>query len=336
MPASLEQLFQELEARPAPSGGLGTLERRLTSQSPCDLFAGVQKPSNVRTFRARFPTNAVSRQGDLPKFRGMDVQRQTVREEERSYTIIRLCLIGSAYNDVFTSLVEDVERHIAPLTNEREAADAFVDRLVKWQHFLEQLSGDGLGPEQQRGLYGELWLLFHYVLPHRPPASAVQAWTGPERTAKDFQFPGGAIEVKTTTAKQPQLLRINSEKQLDDEGLLALYLFVLSAEAAQGSGQSLPDLVQQTRAALSSTFAAQQAFEDKLHEAGYWDAHADRYRGTGYILHGTEFFRVHGNFPRLTGHLLPAGLGTVNYLLSVAALDEYRAAPEDAKSLIGR
>ena len=336
MPTSLEQLFQEMEARPAPDGGTGTLERRITSRSPCDLFAGVQKPSNVRSFRARFSTDAVSGFGELPKFRGMDVQRQTVQEDGRSYTTVRLRLIGAAYNGVFTSMVEDIERHIAPLAGEGEAAGAFVDRLVKWQHFLEQLSGEGLGPEQQRGLYGEMWLLSQYVLPHRAPAEAVRAWTGPERTAKDFQFPGGAIEVKTTTAKQPQLLQISSEKQLDDEGLSALYLFVLSAEAAQDSGQSLPDLVQQIRAALSASFTAQQAFEDKLHEAGYWDAHADRYRGTGYIPRAADFFRVHGEFPRLTERLMPAGVGGVRYLLSTAALGGYRAAPEDAISVIER
>ena len=218
--------------------------------------------------------------------------------------------------------------------NERDAASALIDRLVKWQHFLEQLSGEGLGAEQQRGLYGELWLLFHYVLPHLPPVAAVQAWTGPERTAKDFQFPRGAIEVKTTTAKKPHLLQISSEKQLDDEGLSALYLFVFSAEAAQGSGQGLPDLVLQIRAALATTHTAQRAFEDKLHEAGYWDAHENRYGSIGYIPREANFYHVHGNFPRLIERTLPAGVGSVRYLVAADALDVYQAAAEDAISLI--
>ena len=326
---SLEPLFQELEARQAPNGEAGTIERRITSRSPCDLFVGVQKPANTRAFRARFSEDALPGTHALPEFRGMEVQRQAAQEDGRSYAVIRLRLVGSAFSDVFTTLVEDIEQHIAPLADEREAAIAFVDRLVKWQHFLEQLSGEGLGPEQQRGLYGELWLLFHYVLPHLPPAAAVRAWTGPERTAKDFQFPGGAIEVKTATAKQPQLLQISSEKQLDDEGLSALYLFVFSAESAQGSGQCLPDLVQQIRAALGSTHMAQQDFEDKLHEAGYWDAHADRYRSIGYIPRGADFFRVHGDFPRLIERTLPGGVGSVRYLVAASALGPYRAAPED-------
>lgn len=334
MTTNFEQIFQELEARPSPAGGAGVLERRLLSQSHCDLFAGVQKPANTRTFRARFSATAVQSTGELPKFRGLELQRAETLEEGQDYVTIRLRLIGSAFNDVFTSLVEDVERTVTPIASEREAAHAFVDRLVKWQHFLEHLSPEGLGPEQQRGLYGELWFLCRWVFPHLPPLQAVQAWTGPARTAKDFQFGGGAVEVKTTTAQQPQALQINGERQLDDLGLGALFLCHLSLEPARGAGQTLPEIAAQARELAGADYAAQRALEDRLHEAGYLDAHADRYGSPGYILRETNLFHVRDGFPRLIERELPDGVGGVHYSLSVAACRPFATAPEDVMALV--
>ena len=332
MTENLEQVFRELEERPA--AGAGVLERRLLSQSASDLFVGVQKPSNLRTFRARFSAAAVPSAGELPKFRGLEVQRATTQEDGGDYITIRLRLLGTAFNDVFTSLVDDVERTVAPISSEREAARAFVDRLVKWQHFMEYLSPEGLGPEQQRGLYGELWFLCQYVLPHLPPLQAVQSWTGPERTAKDFQFPRGAVEVKTTTAQQPQSMQINGEKQLDNLGLGVLYLCHLSLESARGSGQTLPEIVAQARALAAAEYAAQRALEDRLHEAGYFDAHDDRYGGTGHILRASHLFHVRDGFPRLTERDLPTGVGGVRYSLSVAACRAFDAAPGAVVALV--
>ncbi len=48
------------------------------------------------------------------------------------------------------------------------------------------------------------------------------AWRGPEPAHQDFQFTSGAVEVKATAAKQPQSVRITSERQLDDNGSMNL------------------------------------------------------------------------------------------------------------------
>lgn len=65
------------------------------------------------------------------------------------------------------------------------------------------------------------------------------AWKAALAAHQDFQFSTGALEVKTTAAKQPQSVRITSERQLDDTGVGALFLHVVVVDerevAAAGS-----------------------------------------------------------------------------------------------------
>jgi hypothetical protein len=80
--------------------------------------------------------------------------------------------------------------------------------------------------------------------------SAVAGWKGPQGAHQDFQYPGAWIEVKTTLAKQPQTVRITSERQLDDTNGPALFLHVLVLETHEGGTATLPALVGQVRTAL--------------------------------------------------------------------------------------
>jgi len=327
-------LFEELEQQKVPSGGPGAVERRIPTQSPCDLFVRVHKPANTRALRVRFSSGAAPQARQLPEFRGLELTHQSVVEDGTPYETVALHAANPAFTSVFTSLAEDVVRYVDQFTDERQAAAAFFGRLLQWQRLLERQGAEGLSAEEQRGLYGELWFLREHVIPALPLPQAVASWTGPDWTAKDFQFTGGAVEVKTTTARQHQHLQITSEKQLDDTGLSALFLCHVSIEAAQGTGETLPEAVRSLRAIAVADALAAQVLEDRLLTGGYLDIHETSYAGVGYLHRNVSLYRVRDTFPRIIERDLRAGVGDVRYSISAAECKHYSVSAADLRAFL--
>lgn len=331
---SIGALFQELEEQTVVAGATGTLERRVYTRSDCDLFVGVQKPANSRALRVKFSSSSAPPSLHLPPFRGIEINEGSFVEHHVGYRSITLSASNPSFKGVFTSLAEDVARHVSQHCDEAEAAAAFFGRLLQWQRLLERQGAEGLSVEQQLGLYGELWFLREHALVSLPLPQAVLSWTGPQWTAKDFQFSGCAVEVKTTTGRQHQHLQIASEKQLDDAGLDALFLCHVSLDTAQGAGETLPDIVEALRQTLAPNVIAAQALEDRLLDAGYLDIHAASYVGIGYVLRSVNLYRVRDGFPRIMERDLLLGVGDVRYSISAAECQHFSASAADLWTMI--
>ncbi len=325
---TLAALYEDLAKADAASG---MVERRRAPQCPLDLFAFAEKPSNRLGFRIVLPPGSLAEGQDLPSLRGLQLARQN-RPEGVS---LILTAASPAFHDVFVSLASDLIGQAEQETDRDTAAAALLGRLARWQAFLKNLPPEGLGPEAQRGLYGELWLLRHHILPHWLLGASVRAWTGPFRTGKDFQFTGGSVEVKTSIAGGDQKLEIHGERQMDDAGLPCLLLAHLSLEIVQEAGETLPAMVGAVRALVGEDFAAYQALEDRLREVGYLDVHEAKYRQMGYLVREYNVFRVQEGFPRLTEALLPPGVGNVTYKITVSACESFRVAETDLRALWG-
>lgn len=230
------------------------------------------------------------------------------------------------FGDVFSALAEDLARRVEQEAREpAQAVAVFIGQLTRWQRFLAATVA-GLGAEAQRGLWGELHCLHTRLLP-LVGGAAVNAWKGPDGAHQDFQFSNAWIEVKTTLSKQPQAVRITSERQLDDTHAPSLFLHVLMLEAQADGPITLPVLVAQVRAALVAWPAAREPFEDALLAARYLDLHAPRYAATGYAVRHEEDFQIGSGFPRIIEADLPTGVGDASYELSLAACAAYIAAP---------
>lgn len=322
---SLATLFAEIEQAQTPEAArTGTVQRRIPSSSPCDLFAGVQKPANIRLFIARFHADALPADYELPAFRGLDIHVQHEAEGGMERLTATVRAPQAAWNDIFTSLAEDIARAVGSPTEESEAALALQRRLYQWQRLLQKTSVSGLTEDQQQGLYGELWCLRSVVLSVLPTPVALTAWTGPEATDRDFQFVGAiALEVKTTRSSGTPMLSISSERQLDDTGLNALYVLHLALEKLQDTGETLPQIVAILRSLCAADPLAQMRFENKLLDAGYLDTQASRYRNAGYVLHGVHLYHVQEGFPRIVPQQLLPGVGSVRYAVSAAACQPF-------------
>jgi hypothetical protein len=265
-----------------------------------------------------------------PRCRGLEAL--AVEIEKASH--FGVMLKEPRFADVFAALAEDLVRRVAETVTPAEQAQAFIGQLARWQKFLSA-SLEGLAEEAQRGLWGELRVLRELLLPVLGTA-AVAGWKGPEKAHQDFQFHGGALEVKTTLAKQPQVVRIASERQLDVADWPALFLHVLALDVREGRGESLPEMVASVRAAVAGGAEARERLEDGLLAAGYLDAQADRYAGRGYSVRSERHFRVKRGFPAIVERDLPAGVGNVAYALAVDACERFACEPTAVTTTLGR
>ncbi len=327
-----EKLWQALEAELHDVLASGIQIRRIHPESSRDLFLGFKKPDDRRVFLLRVQRTALPLREELPETRGLEILSATLPSDGPAHASLGLILKEERFKDIFTALVDDLSRYIALQENDQSAVTTFINRMQRWQKFLES-HAEGLSDEAQRGLYGELHFLREHVLPELG-AQGVFSWTGAQRTPQDFQFVNCAVEVKTSIAKQLQTLRITNERQLDDSYLHALFLHHLSLETLRGTGETLVEIITSLRNTLGPDHVTLQKFEEALVDAGYLDTHAHRYSTVGYSIRESNFFRVTEGFPRIVEADLCSGVGDVSYCISVAECKHFSVSAGEVKETI--
>lgn len=321
----IEELWKSLEADALAgrAGRSGWLIRLAHPAVKCPLLAGLELTSRRRAVLLRLPRRAVPSRRKWPRSKGLEPLAIVIDGREH----FGVALKEPRFADVFSALAEDLLRRVTSAGTPDEQALAFLGQLGRWQKFLSA-SLDGLGDEAQRGLWGELRLLREQLFPalgHH----AVMAWKGGERAQQDFQFERAAVEVKTTLAKQPQVVRITSERQLDDTNWPALFLSVIALDVREQGGETLVALIASLRQKLESEPAAHEHFEDGLLASGYLDSHESKYIGRGYLIRSQNYFRVKRGFPRLVERDVLDGIGDVNYGLAIAACAKFKVSSNE-------
>lgn len=319
MSTKIETLWQAMndEIARGNTDSTGWVLRLAQPTARCPLFAAVQIATKRRAVLLRLPADCVPPQHRWPQCKGLEPIVMKVGDEEYFGVVLK----ELRFTDVFVSLVVDLLRRVSEASTPALQASAFLGQLSRWQKFLSA-SSDQLSSEQQRGLWGELKFIRDHFYPVLG-AQAVAGWKGPQGASQDFQFEAGAIEVKTTLAAQPQVVRISSERQLDDSAWPLLLMCVLVLEARDDSGETLPEMIQAVRALLLHDTAATELLEDSLLQAGYHESHTQQYAAPGYFIRDQTTLEVKNDFPRLTEHNLPAGIGNINYGLSISACAAY-------------
>lgn len=327
---SYDAQWRELELT-APAAGRGFVARRIAPDLPFDLRLALGYPGRERALLLRASPPNIDAAGDLPVTRAVVVRPYS---EATGATGLELALTDRAYADVFSALVEDVVSHIGVVKGEAAAALALVERVQRWQSILDRPAPEGLSPEEQRGLWGELWFLREHAVPVLGWRQACHAWTGPQRAVYDFRTEACAVEVKTTAGPAPELVRINGERQLESHRVGTLILVHVPLEDDPIRGESLPALVGSLRERCSGDLAAARLLEDRLMEAKYLDCHAPLYADHLFRARPANIFRVSEGFPRITSTDLAPGVGEVTYVISVAACEPFRIHSEELDALL--
>lgn len=329
-----EQDWDQLEADRHDDG---TTVRRLYPGSPHNIFIAVQHPDGRRMLTLRIGKQAASgalrRLHSLPRTRGLEMQFAAVDDGSSE---LRVLLTADDLREVFNPLASDIASTAQAAAGPVEAVLAAADRFEHWRHMLQNIAEAGLTPEGRRGLFGEVTVLRDHLLPAMPSADAVRAWTGPAAANQDFQLPAAAIEVKTSSGKEPQTIVVSNERELDERGTPKLVLAHLSLDERRGgNGESLNTAIERTRAALTDA-GARAALDDLLVRAGYLGHQRSLYDEPRYTVRRQQFWHVNGDFPRVTEADLRPGVGDCQYRIATAGLDAYLITADDVAMAVKR
>ena len=332
----IENIWQELEHEARVTTREGIIRRRILPECPRDLFIAFQKVKNRRLFLMKVSSEVILESHAVPAVKGFTLDLQRFPDLGPDETHLVLSLIDPGYRDMFSLIVSDIIDHATYIENEIDCIQAFLERIFRWQRFLEKHRLGALGPEAQRGLYGELWFLREVVLKYLTHEEAIRCWTGPEYDRHDFQFNTCCVEIKTTISKQHQKLWIANERQLDDSNIQALYIVHLSLDTLQHLGETLPAIVNSIRESIRSSESANSLFEDKLFEVGYLAGHESAYSGTGYAKRNVDVFKIAEGFPRIIERDVPNGVGDIGYSILVAECKHFEVKMRDLQKEVGR
>ena len=198
--------------------------------------------------------------------------------------------------DIFVIFCMDALRSIDGV-NEDLRPEILNDLISRWGRFFSR-GRRVLSEPRQRGLFSELWWMRKRILGGQPASEAVASWLGPERGYHDFEDESRVVEVKSTIMKEPRKITVNNERQLDDQGIEKLLLFVLTLNL-QKKGESLPGLIEEIRSMMDDSPTSKSLLKIKLCHAAT-DSDSKKYP-LKYKSRKEELFRVTDGFPGLQG-----------------------------------
>lgn len=328
----INQIWEELENDKSFSHGL--LLRRYSGAVLPDVFIALKSPEKFRCIATSI-SNTVN--VILVSFSNLkDISVELIPDEEKSEkNILLFKLLSSQHRDIFSVLCEDLIASISTVTNETQLVKELLNRFEKWKSLFDRAAAQGLSSAEQRGLFGELFFLRKFLQDSSDFIAVVNSWFGSEKQIRDFQFGNWSVEVKTTHGNNHQMVHISSERQLDTTNLENLFLYHLSLEARQQSGESLNQIVNSVAEILSSDFTSLNSFKNKLLEGGYFDQHKNLYEHIGYFIRQEVFYKVENEFPRIEEKDIRNGVGDVNYSIVVSQCSDFiRTEAETFQTLI--
>lgn len=315
MMMKIESIWQDLENDKTVQAGL--LYKRFPSSKAQDVYVALRLPENLRCIATLISSDTKINLSEWSHLQDIRVELFSDKTQTDRLLLLFL-LLNPVHKDIFSVLCEDLIEQVAEFEDEGSRIQNLLNRLFKWENLFMKLGRQGLSAESQRGLFGELSFI-EKLLSHSTNArNCVDSWVGPSGAVQDFQNEFWAVEVKTTHGKNHQKLMISNERQLDNSIIPELYLYHLSIDERLNSGETLNEIVERLRNKLSVDQSAQNCFNSKLHEIGYFDVHSVFYEKTGYTFRQENFYVVNNDFPRIIEKDLMHGVGDVKYSVIVS------------------
>ena len=306
------QIWEELENDLSFSHGL--LLRRYSGSVLPDVFIAIKAPEKLRCIAASISSSINL---NLSSFSNLkDISVELIPDEQKpEKNILLIKLLENQHKDIFSVLCEDLITGISSITDERMLVKELLKRLEQWKSLFERVTSNGLSPEEQRGLFGELYFLRKFLQNNSDFLKIVISWVGCERQVRDFQSGLWSVEVKTSSGNNHQKVHISSERQLDTTSVENLFLYHLSLEPRQNAGETLNDIVNSILEILQPDQSAYNRFKNKLLAGGYFERHESIYEETGYSIRQEQFYKVHNDFPRIEEKDIRNGVGDVKYTI---------------------
>ena len=254
----------------------------------------------------------------LPKWKGMEGKDNIVTEKTGTKRVLSFEQLEGYDQAIFVNVMKDVCDNLE-FVDKRGGVSTIKYTLQKWSVFFQFEKDYVLSANVQQGLYSELTVLEKMIKKNGNKALAY--WTGYNSESHDFYIGKDAVEIKSSSAKGPEKVKISNEYQLDDSGVMGLlYLLYLSIKKSEVDGEMLPEIV--GRIMIQLDCSQKEMFKEKLLKVGYVYSMPELYT-YHFRVREESCFMVKGNFPRITPKNIHKGIGAVEYVVSLDACRSY-------------
>lgn len=229
-------------------------------------------------------------------------------------------LVDNRWMNQFVTFCNDVCKQTGHLQkNSSKGYEAVCNAYFVWQKMFKG-QNNILSESEIKGLIGELLYLKENVIPKYGQTRAIEAWSGTDKTKKDFSIDNTWYEIKTIDVGKPTV-KITSFEQLDSslEGTLAV--FQVEKMAPNFNGINLNSLVTSIITLITSLQDKDELFS-KLNKARYSpDSGYDEYV---YTIKGMTEYNVNKSFPRLMRSSVPLAVASASYELLLSELETHK------------
>lgn len=229
-------------------------------------------------------------------------------------------LVDNRWMNQFITFCNDVCKQTENLQkNSSKGYEAVCNAYFVWQKMFKGQS-DILGESEIKGLIGELLYLKDFIIPEYGPTRSIEAWSGTDKTRKDFSIDNTWYEIKTIDVGKPTV-KITSIEQLDSSTEGTLAVFQVEKMAPSFNGVNLNSLAESIITMFTS-LQDKDVFISKLNKAGYFP-NTD-YEEYVYDVKDLTEYCVNNSFPRLKKDSIPVAVASASYELLLSELETHK------------
>jgi hypothetical protein len=255
----------------------------------------------------------------LMRFVGVEIQVLPVNKEKKELAII---LLENYLSDIFIFFVEDIINSLTNVNNQDDAILIISEKIGSWKKLFSKFTGGLLTPQQQRGLFGELYFLRLMLENLNDRKSAIKGWQAPTGSNQDFYYNGIAVEVKTSKSNNSSI-KISNELQLDNTGLVNLYLAFYKLNEYPGNQNTLSGLITVIRDLLSKDSELLSEFNEKLDSLGINSETEAEYSNISYSIRDEKYYKIVPEFPQITKATIDNSIFNVSYEINPIGCSDY-------------
>lgn len=246
------------------------------------------------------------------------------------------CLTMSQSNDdsiLFDIVVNNIIQELKKLKLKSKKNEAIKNCVIKWRQFFKSNNEIIISENKQQGLFSELVLLEKMIIKYGP--KAVFSWTGCEKEQHDFYIGNNAIEVKSSSKRQPYQIEISSEYQLDKGDVAGdLLLYSLFVKKSKADGENICDIIHRIEGLLQGEISCLNEFKNKLFLVGYLEDESEVYKHY-FRKRDEKIFNVTDDFPCISRRNIMIGISHVKYSLSVDKCEGFEISEEEFWAKLG-
>lgn len=308
MKINFEKKYNEIEKN------IYNNQKKIETDTNVKVFYGI---SNEGYFRLSMLSSIIPPKIDSTK--SLNVIQG--KEGEKLYWTC-IDLINNDFKKIFFFFCEDIINSISNVKDEIEELNIVKDRFYIWKSMFKKVK-NSLSLEKEQGLFGELYFLLKYMIPHYGTEISINSWSGPLKYNKDFSVEDDWIEVKTPSVNS-DTIKITSLSQLssDKNGRLAIVQVEKMSNEYEEEETTILSLVEKINNEIKSLELKQQ-FLTKLSEYGFSEENS--FVNYKFSVHNISIYEVREEFPRLNeADIKFQEIGNIQYELFINTLERYK------------